>query len=55
MDLETARLRLEPYDDSHFEGLRRMDSDASVMRYINKGIVKTPQETWEAIRRVQSR
>ncbi|OIX90680.1 GNAT family N-acetyltransferase [Pantoea sp. Ae16] len=55
MDLETARLMLEPFNDSHYEGLRMMDNDPSVMRYINKGIVKTPEETWESIRRVQSR
>ncbi|QKN82207.1 GNAT family N-acetyltransferase [Scandinavium goeteborgense] len=55
MDLETARLKLEPYNDSHFEGLRVMDSDPSVMRYITKGIVKTSEETWEGIRRVQAR
>lgn len=55
VDLETARLRLEPYNDSHYEGLRRMDSDSVVMRYINNGIVKTPEETWESIRRVKAR
>ena len=55
MDLETPRLKLEPYDDSHYEGLRVMDSDAGVMRYITGGIVKTPEETWVGIRRVQSR
>lgn len=55
MDLETPRLKLEPYDDSHYEGLRIMDSDAGVMRYITGGIVKTPEETWEGIRRVQAR
>jgi len=55
MDLETARLTLEPYNDSHYEGLRRMDSDTRVMRYINQGIAKTPEETWEGIRRVQAR
>lgn len=55
MDLETARLKLEPYNDSHYVGLRVMDSDPSVMRYITKGIVKTPEETWEGIRRVQAR
>ncbi|MFK3711737.1 GNAT family N-acetyltransferase [Leclercia adecarboxylata] len=55
MDLETPRLKLEPYDDSHYEGLRVMDSDAGVMRYITGGIVKTPEETWEGIRRVQAR
>lgn len=55
MDLETPRLKLEPFDDSHYEGLRIMDSDAGVMRYITGGIVKTPEETWEGIRRVQAR
>ncbi|KGD76751.1 guanosine monophosphate synthetase [Tatumella morbirosei] len=55
MNLETTRLKLEPYNDSHYEGLRVMDNDSEVMRYINKGIVKTPEETRENIRRVQSR
>ncbi|MCK7451782.1 GNAT family N-acetyltransferase [Enterobacter chengduensis] len=55
MDLETPRLKLEPYNDSHYEGLRVMDSDVGVMRYITGGIVKTPEETWEGIRRVQAR
>ncbi|ORM99023.1 GNAT family N-acetyltransferase [Pantoea septica] len=55
MDLETARLRLEPFNGSHYKGLRVMDNDSGVMRYINKGIVKTPAETWESIRRVQAR
>jgi RimJ/RimL family protein N-acetyltransferase len=55
MDLETARLKLEPYNDAHYEGLRVMDSDPNVMRYITKGIVKTPEDTWEGIRRVQAR
>ncbi|MEQ5052848.1 GNAT family N-acetyltransferase [Klebsiella michiganensis] len=55
MDIETPRLKLEPYNDSHYEGLRVMDSDAGVMRYITGGIVKTPEETWEGIRRVQAR
>jgi len=55
MNLETERLKLEPYNDSHYEGLRVMDNDPGVMRNINKGIVKTPEETWENIRRVQTR
>lgn len=55
MEIETARLRLEPFNDSHYKGLRAMDNDASVMRYISNGIVKTPEETWENIRRVQAR
>ncbi len=55
MELETARLMLEPFNDSHYEGLRVMESDADVMRYISNGIVKTPEETWENIRRVNAR
>ncbi|MGJ0480350.1 GNAT family N-acetyltransferase [Pantoea agglomerans] len=55
MNLETARLRLEPYHDSHYEGLRVMENDSGVMRYISNGIVKTPEETWESIRHVQAR
>jgi len=55
MDLETARLRLEPFNGSYYKGLRVMDNDSGVMRCINKGIVKTPAETWESIRRVQAR
>lgn len=35
MNIETVRLILEPFNDSHYEGLRVMDSDAEVMRYIN--------------------
>jgi len=55
MRVETARLQLEPFDDSHYDGLRVMDSDASVMRYISNGVVKTPEETRETIARVQAR
>ncbi|WP_041866702.1 GNAT family N-acetyltransferase [Sodalis glossinidius] len=55
MELEIACLTLEPYNDLHYEGLRVMDNDSSVMRYINNGIVKTPEETWEGIRRVRAR
>lgn len=55
MNLDTLRLKLEPFNDAHFEGLRVMDSDASVMRYITNGVVKTPEETWESIRKVQAR
>lgn len=55
MNLDTTRLRLEPYNDSHYQGLRVMDNDPGVMRYISKGIVKTPEETRENIRRVQDR
>lgn len=55
MIVETERLRLEPFEDAHYQGLRVMDSDADVMRYVNQGVVKTPDETWDTLRRVQQR
>lgn len=42
MNLETARLRLEPYDDLHYEGLRVMENDSGMMRDISKGILRDP-------------
>lgn len=42
MDLETVRLRLEPCHDSHYEGLRIMENDSGVMRYISKGLRRDP-------------
>ncbi len=32
--LSTSRLRLEPFNDTHFEGLFSLNSDPEVMRYI---------------------
>ncbi|HEY1843414.1 MAG TPA: GNAT family N-acetyltransferase [Buttiauxella sp.] len=55
MDLETTRLKLEPFHDSHYKGLRVMDRDPVVMRYISNGVIKTPEETMEGIKRVQAR
>jgi RimJ/RimL family protein N-acetyltransferase len=55
MELETTRLRLEPFELSHFDGLRAMESDPEIMRYISNGVVKTPEETLTSIERVQSR
>lgn len=55
MDSEAARLRLEPFNDSCYEGLRLSDNDSGVMCYINKWNVKTPEETRESISRVQAR
>ena len=42
--LTTARLRLEPVDDHHFDGLRAINGDAEVMRYIT-GRPETPEDT----------
>ena len=52
--LTTARLRFEPFDDSHFDGLQAMNRDPAVQRYL-LGRPETPQETLAAIARVQAR
>ena len=52
--LTSARLRFEPFDDSHFDGLYAMNADPEVMRYIT-GRPDTPEETRAAIARVQGR
>jgi RimJ/RimL family protein N-acetyltransferase len=52
--LTSARLRFEPFDERHFDGLQAMNSDPEVMRYIS-GRPETPEETRAAIARVQGR
>ena len=52
--LATARLRLEPFADSHLAGLQRMNEDLEVMRYLG-GRAETPDETQAAIDRVKAR
>jgi RimJ/RimL family protein N-acetyltransferase len=52
--LSTPRLRLEPMNATHFDGLQAMNSDPEVMRYIT-GSPETPDETRQAIERVQGR
>lgn len=52
--LTTARLRLEPMDDAHLDGLYAMNSDPEVMRYI-LGRPETREETMAAIVRVKAR
>lgn len=52
--LNTPRLRLEPFADSHFDGLFAMNSDPAVMRYIT-GRPDTPEDTWAMIERVKAR
>lgn len=53
--IETERLRLEPFALSHLAGLRAMDDDPEIMRYINEGQVKSEDETLATIERVQQR
>jgi len=52
--LTTARLILEPFADSHLDGLFAMNSDPEVMRYIT-GRPEKREETVAAIERVQKR
>lgn len=52
--LETARLRLEPMSEAHYVGLRVLNGDPEVMRYIT-GAAETPEETHAVIARVQER
>jgi RimJ/RimL family protein N-acetyltransferase len=51
--LTTERLRLEPFDDAHLDGLNAINSDPEVMRYLTAP--ESRKETLEVIRRVKSR
>ncbi len=48
--LTTARLRLEPFDERHFDGIHAINSNPEVMRYIT-GRAETPDETHAVIAR----
>ena len=52
--LTTQRLRLEPINDHHLEGLCRLNSDPLVMRFIS-GVPETREQTMEMIARVKDR
>lgn len=52
--LTTPRLRLEPLNDGHLDGLHRLNSDPVVMQYIT-GKPETRQETQAVIDRVKAR
>ena len=52
--LRTARLRFEPFDEQHFEGLHAMNRDPEVQRYL-MGRPETPEETLASIARVKAR
>ena len=52
--LTTARLRLEPLEPSHLDGLHALNADPEVMRYIS-GRPETREETLAVIERVQAR
>lgn len=52
--LHTPRLTLEPLNDSHLDGLYRLNSDPVVMRYIT-GKPETREDTQAVIERVKAR
>lgn len=52
--LHTARLRLEPCNDSHLQGLHQINLDPEVMRYIT-GRPDTLEDTQAMIDRVKAR
>lgn len=52
--LNTERLRLEPIDDRHFDGLQAMNRLPEVMRFIS-GEPETPERTREMIALVKER
>ncbi|WP_374567423.1 GNAT family N-acetyltransferase [Ideonella sp.] len=52
--LSTARLRLEPFDDAHLDGLYELNRDPVVMRYIT-GRPETRDDTLASIGRVKAR
>jgi RimJ/RimL family protein N-acetyltransferase len=51
--LTTERLRLEPFDDAHLDGLHAMNSDPEVMQYL--GPPESREKTAEVIQRVKAR
>jgi RimJ/RimL family protein N-acetyltransferase len=50
--LHTARLRLEPFEDRHLDGLHAMNSLPEVMQYVG-GQPETREQTASVIRRVK--
>lgn len=52
--LTTSRLRLEPFNDTHFEGLFKLNSDPEVMRYIT-GKPDTRDDTIAMLERNKAR
>jgi RimJ/RimL family protein N-acetyltransferase len=51
--LTSARLRFEPLDEVHFDGLQAMNADPEVMRWL--GQPATPEQTRAMIGRVRAR
>ena len=51
--LTTPRLLLQPFDEHHREGLRQLNSNLQVMRYVT-GRAETPEETAAFVARVKA-
>jgi RimJ/RimL family protein N-acetyltransferase len=50
--LNTTRLRLEPFNDAHLDGLQAVNGNAEVMKYLARR-TETREETASVIQRVQ--
>ena len=53
--LTTARLRLEPINESHYERMRTLNTDPEVMTYLNAGQPETEEDTRAAVTRLVGR
>ena len=53
--LTTARLRLEPITENHYERMRTLNTDPEVMTYLNAGQPETEEDTRAGVARVTGR
>ncbi|MGK5039404.1 GNAT family N-acetyltransferase [Janthinobacterium sp. GB1R12] len=53
--LTTARLRLEPITEQHYERMRTLNTDPEVMTYLNAGQPETEENTRAAVTRITGR
>jgi RimJ/RimL family protein N-acetyltransferase len=53
--LETLRLRLEPFDETHFAGLLALNSDPLVMQFLGDGSPATAMEVQASIDSAKAR
>ncbi|CDG84062.1 GNAT family N-acetyltransferase [Janthinobacterium agaricidamnosum] len=53
--LHTARLRLEPITEAHYDRMRTLNSDPVVMTYLNRGQPEAEEKTRAAVERITRR
>ncbi|WP_300754520.1 GNAT family N-acetyltransferase [Janthinobacterium sp.] len=53
--LHTARLRLEPITEAHYERMRVLNTDPEVMTYLNAGQPEAEEKTRMAVERTKQR